>query len=63
MSRCLGERCDQYEKDVANKDKKPKRRAQVKDVRRIEHEFDFESAKILRNVRTRGVLKLMKQRK
>ncbi|XP_037032177.1 uncharacterized protein LOC119071404 [Bradysia coprophila] len=57
-SRCLSERCSQHEKDVANVAKKPTKTALVRHVSTTQHQFDFNSAKILRKVRTRGLLKI-----
>lgn len=57
-SRCLCERCDQHEKDVANIAKKPNKTALVRHVSTTNHQFDFSRAKILRKVRTRGLLKI-----
>lgn len=57
-SRCLCERCEQHEKDVANKSKKPNKTALVRHVSTTDHQFDFDRAKILRKVRTRGLLKI-----
>ncbi|KAG4080648.1 hypothetical protein HA402_013178 [Bradysia odoriphaga] len=57
-SRCLYERCDQHKKDVANVEKKPNKTALVRHVSQTKHQFDFDNAKILRKVRTRGLLKI-----
>jgi len=57
-SRCLCERCDQHAKDVENLPKKPKKSALVAHVHTTKHEFDFDNAKILKKVRTRGLLKI-----
>lgn len=57
-SRCLYERCNQHEKDVANKVKKPNKTALVRHVSTTDHQFDFNRAEILRKVRTRGLLKI-----
>lgn len=57
-SRCLYERCNQHEKDVANIAKKSNKTALVRHVSTTNHQFDFNRAKILRNVRTRGLLKI-----
>lgn len=57
-SRCLCERCDQHAKDVANLPKKPTKSALVAHVHQTKHQFDFTNAKILKKVRTRGLLKI-----
>ncbi|KAG4072123.1 hypothetical protein HA402_015622 [Bradysia odoriphaga] len=57
-SRCLCERCSQHEKDVANRAKKPTKTALVAHVTATNHEFDFSSAKVLKKVRARGLLKI-----
>lgn len=57
-SRCLCERCSQHAKDVENKNKKPKKTALVAHVVATNHEFDFSTAKLLKKVRTRGLLKI-----
>lgn len=57
-SRCFWERCYQHEKDVANIAKKPNKTALVRHVSTTNHQFDFSRAKILRKVRTRGLLKI-----
>ncbi|KAG4069678.1 hypothetical protein HA402_014701 [Bradysia odoriphaga] len=57
-SRCLSERCNQHEKDVANVAKKPTKTALVRHVSTTNHQFDFNRAQILRKVRTRGLLKI-----
>lgn len=57
-SRCLWERCDQHEKDVANIAKKPNKTALARHVSTTNHQFDFNKAQILRKVRTRGLLKI-----
>lgn len=57
-SRCLCERCAQHAKDVENKNKKPKKTALVAHVVATNHEFDFSTAKVLKKVRARGLLKI-----
>lgn len=57
-SRCLCERSQQHQKDVENVAKKPTKTALVKHVSLTKHQFDFNNAKILRKVRTRGLLKI-----
>ncbi|XP_037048105.1 uncharacterized protein LOC119082641 [Bradysia coprophila] len=57
-SRRLCERCSQHAKDVENKAKKPTKTALVAHVVNTKHEFDFSNAKILKKVRTRGLLKI-----
>lgn len=57
-SRCLCERCEQHKKDVENKVKNPNKTALVRHVSKMDHQFDFGNTKILRKVRTRGLLKI-----
>ena len=57
-SRCLYERCDQHKNDVANIAKNPNKTALVRHTSITNHQFDFEATKILRKVRTRGLLKI-----
>lgn len=54
-SRCLSERCTQHAKDVANRSKNPKKTALVAHVSDTQHEFDVDTARILKKVQTRGL--------
>lgn len=57
-SRKLCERCEQHKKDVQNLAKKPTKTALVAHVSTTKHEFDFSQAKVIKKVRTRGLLKI-----
>lgn len=52
------ERCSQHKKDVRYIDKQPNKTALVSQVNNTKHEFDFDGVKILKKVRTKGLLKI-----
>jgi len=55
-SRCICERCEQHKKDLKAIAKKPKKTALVAHVNETKHEFDFDGVKVLKKVRTKGLL-------